>query len=267
MRLGGADPLARTGTTTLKKSRHAFLDLSGRRRVLAASDPHGEFDKLRVSLDLVGFDGSEDSLILVGDLVDRGPDSMAFERWIGREGVHRTLGNHDVLPRMHLEGRIDDGILADFGGRWFLDLDRAERRRVAALLEDAPIAITCRTPAGRDVGFVHADCTRDWQETLDLLDDAMPSRAEWAFFFALESRETIRALTAAAAEARGMPVATARCEVAGVDHVFHGHTPAQSAFTHGNRTWIDTDACRGGPMTVVDVDRWLDEPDLHSPYS
>jgi serine/threonine protein phosphatase 1 len=247
--------------------RHLRIDMSDRRRVLAASDPHGEFEKLQRALDAIGFDGSVDALILIGDLVDRGPDSLAFEEWISRDGMYRTLGNHDVLPSMYLDDRIDHGMLADFGGDWFLDLDRDERRRIARLLEDAPIAMTCRTPGGHDMGFIHADCTRDWQDTLDLLDHEMPSKAQWAFFFTLESRETIRDVLRLATDAGGRPTPTTRADVTGIDHVFHGHTPVLRPFSHGNRTWIDTDACRGGAMTVIDVDRWFDDLGRNSPYA
>jgi serine/threonine protein phosphatase 1 len=246
---------------------HLVLDLSDRRRVLAASDVHGEFAKLEKALDEIGFDGALDTLVIVGDLFDRGPDSMAFEKWTRREGVVFGLGNHDVLPHLLLDDRIDHGMMQDFGGEWFLALDRDERRRIAALLYDAPIAITCATPMRNRVGFVHADCTKDWDDTISLIGHEMKSKREWAFDFCLQSRETIRDVLDEARAAGGKPIPTTRADVRGIDHVFHGHTPVVNAFSHGNRTWIDTDACRGGPMTVIDVDAWLDDLDRNSPFS
>jgi serine/threonine protein phosphatase 1 len=237
--------------------RHVLLDLTDRRRVLTATDPHGHFAKLQAALDAVGYDGGRDALILNGDLVDRGPESAAFEDWIARPGVHRTVGNHDVAMRDFLDDRIDHGIMELMGAEWFLGLDPAERRRVAALLEAAPHAITCITPAGRRVGFVHADCSRNWQDTLDVLDHEMRSRRDWASDFTTQSRETLRAIRNAETLSEIGIGAEERATVTGIDHVFHGHSRVAAPFTCGNRTWFDTDACEG-PVTVLDVDAWLD---------
>jgi len=238
--------------------RHVLLDLSDRRRVLTATDPHGHFDKLQKALDAVGFDGVLDALILNGDIVDRGPDSAAFEKWIARPGVHRTVGNHDVAMRDFLDDRVDNGIMKLMGAEWFLKLERPEQRRVASLLEAAPHVITCLSPGGRRIGFVHADCTKDWQDTISLLDHEMRSRRDWASDFTLQSRETIKAVRDPDTLAEMGIDADSRATVAGIDHVFHGHSRVAAPFTRGNRTWFDTDACDDGPITVLDVDSWLD---------
>lgn len=242
--------------------RHVLLDLSHRRRVLTATDLHGHFDKLQAALDAVGFDGAIDALVLNGDIVDRGPDSEAFEEWIARPGIHRTVGNHDVAMRDFLDERIDHGIMELMGAEWFLKLERSERHRVARLLEAAPHAITSVTPGGRRVGFVHADCMKDWQDTLDLLDHPMRSRRDWASDFTLQSRETIKAVRDPGMLAEIGIDADERATVHRIDHVFHGHTRVPAPLTRGNRTWFDTDACEG-PVTVLDVDAWLDGIDQY----
>src|SRR5262245_51740617 len=80
----------------------------------AVGDIQGCFDELRAVLEAVRFDRGRDRIWFVGDLVNRGPDSLAtlrFVRDLGRRAVV-VLGNHDLhllaLALGHVEGRKDD---------------------------------------------------------------------------------------------------------------------------------------------------------------
>lgn len=66
--------------------------------VYAIGDVHGCLEELQHLLRLLAFDTERDRLLFVGDLVNRGPHSLACLRFVRNLGVRHqvTLGNHEV---------------------------------------------------------------------------------------------------------------------------------------------------------------------------
>lgn len=89
-----------------------------------AGDLHGCFSLLERLLDAVHFDKSRDRLFSVGDLIDRGPDSLRCLQLLEESWFYAVQGNHEnmmlnfFLPYL-LNGNLDR--LKDVTGTGFLD--------------------------------------------------------------------------------------------------------------------------------------------------
>jgi serine/threonine protein phosphatase 1 len=75
-------------------------DLKMKKRILAISDIHGQYDPFIEVLEKANYNGETDQLILCGDYVDRGPKSrQVIEKIIElveKDGAIALKGNHDI---------------------------------------------------------------------------------------------------------------------------------------------------------------------------
>lgn len=98
-------------------------DIAPGRRVLVISDIHGQLSFLKGVLDKVGF-SPDDVLILLGDMLEKGPDSLATLRYILRlqrtHTVYALCGNCDHIDRVFLEGlpHVDEDLWPVFDFWW-----------------------------------------------------------------------------------------------------------------------------------------------------
>lgn len=74
------------------------LDLDSNKRHLIVGDIHGRWDYFRQLLDKVNFDPFKDVIYSVGDLIDRGPDSVRVVKWFNSEpNAFVVMGNHEEM--------------------------------------------------------------------------------------------------------------------------------------------------------------------------
>jgi serine/threonine protein phosphatase 1 len=211
-------------------------------RDFVVGDIHGCFDRLRALKDRAQFNEATDRLLTVGDLVDRGPDSLAALAWLDRPWFFSTRGNHEQMAINFAAGHNHAFQYERNGGRWFVNLSDGEQQSIARRFEELPLAIEVPTPHGR-IGLVHAEVPGNrWGE--------LASDASHIQNCALWSRDRIDTRDEAAVE--------------GIDLVIVGHTPVDPAFMGlGNVLYIDTGAVFGRPMVLLDLNTlltWRDQP-------
>lgn len=157
--------------------------LFSRGRVFTVGDIHGCYDLVQRALEAARFDPAQDTLISVGDLIDRGPNSARCVALLKEPCVHAVLGNHEA---MLLDAQADDEAAGHFlvnGGQWWLTTRESVQADILDLLRTLPVAIELPTPRGL-AGFVHADVPvgLDWPGFLARLeqgDEKVRQTALW----------------------------------------------------------------------------------------
>lgn len=106
--------------------------------VYVTSDAHGHLSALDRALELAG-PGDADTVFVLGDMVDRGPDPVGVIRLVrSLPGARVLMGNHE---RMLLDVLLDTGEMDDFtwalngGGTTLAGLDALERTAYRELIE------------------------------------------------------------------------------------------------------------------------------------
>ena len=68
-------------------------------RLIVIGDIHGCLDELQALLARAAYDPATDTVVLVGDLVNKGPKSYEVVRFVRESGFFVVRGNHDDSGR------------------------------------------------------------------------------------------------------------------------------------------------------------------------
>jgi serine/threonine protein phosphatase 1 len=218
--------------------RHVPPNRFGRDFVIG--DLHGHRAALQQALEARHFIPGRDRLFSVGDLVDRGPDSVGCTALLRERWFHAVRGNHEDLLLRSVGGaepRITE-LWRENGGDWGLDRKRPNTAALMAalLLSDLPLSMTVHHRSGLRFGLCHAQCpVRNWADIESAaLDPDLARQMLW-------SRDRIWR--------DDVP------PVAGIDLTLHGHTVVNAPRLTGNALFIETGVFRsGGRLTLLCLD-------------
>lgn len=199
----------------------------------------------------IGFDHANDRLFAVGDLIDRGPESMRAIEFMAKPWFFSVRGNHDELPHAAAREMIDGrGEMLELwvrnGGDWFYDHSFREIGRLSNALMDLPVMIEVETIHGL-VGVVHAEPSigDTWADIRQRLHDGCRKTATGLMW----NRDRMDLM-----KAGQKWLSHYKWSVHGIDHVFTGHSVVKQPWRIGNLHFIDTGACfEGGAMTIIEI--------------
>lgn len=217
---------------------HKFYDANTQGRDFVLGDLHGCYDKLMHEMKLVSFDKKKDRIFSVGDLIDRGPDSVKCLELIREPWFNATMGNHEDFMFKAVLDYENAMLWYQNGGDWFANIEEGSLTTLILYArKNMPLAITIGEGDSR-VGICHAGPNKfmDWEHSIsphfcDMTD---------LFYSSLWSRSYLR----------DGPYET----VKNVGKLFCGHTVMMNGpVKRINVNYIDTGVVFNGKLTMLEL--------------
>ncbi|PCD00967.1 metallophosphoesterase [Halopseudomonas pelagia] len=217
---------------------HRILPANLNGRDWVCSDLHGHLPKLLEQLRSVKFNPLSDRLILLGDLIDRGPHSYQTLQWVlTTPWCHSVIGNHELMLWAAVQNPELTSKRLAMGGAWTHSLDSEELRILAeAVQTHFPLSYSVPTDIGM-IGLVHSQSpVDDWNEMQHIVfSESLAKCCTWAWSRAYQHGEYIQ----------------------NVEAVVSGHIGTDKIVIRGNQLWIDT-LERTGQPTLLSAKELLD---------
>lgn len=110
------------------------------------SDIHGQYNDFRKILKKIAFDRGKDRLIILGDILDRGPEGIRLLEYIKPylmdHSMELLLGNHELFAMMYMKGDLEERTWISFGGgdtvKSIKQMMAAEQKALLHFLESLP---------------------------------------------------------------------------------------------------------------------------------
>ena len=181
-------------------------------------DIHGCFNDLETELSRIGFDKSRDRLFTVGDLTDRGPESLKALDYIKKNWFITVMGNHeDIILKCHYEKTSPVEWHYINGGRWIqktlpehLYLYLKEIRNLPLIIQVGTYAIIhSMVPSGK------------WEEIISMAEKGEEDLVKFILWSRFDSINTT---------------------CSGINKIYAGHTIHDEVTNYGDVEDIDTGA-------------------------
>lgn len=215
------------------------LTIGNNDRVFVVGDIHGEITMLNEKLIEIGFDKDLDTLISVGDLIDRGEDSLACLSLIQEHWFKSVRGNHEDLMINSVINNSENHIACwlQNGGSWYFNLNEEDRmyaKDLAKIAESELPYVIELNYKGKKFVICHADFPSGEYDG-EIKDEDL--------FHIVWSRDRINKIMKNNISE----------PINGADMFIFGHTPLKNPLQVDNCMWIDTGAVFGKKLTVIEL--------------
>ncbi|QUM81312.1 metallophosphoesterase [Moritella sp. 5] len=202
---------------------HKNIPINHKGRDFFVGDIHGEYNLLLATLAQCQFDFECDRLFSVGDIVDRGPDSMACLELLHKPWFYAVRGNHEEMLFADTESELAR-IHRNSGGSWFFQCAVEEQARLRLLIDQyCPVAFTIESKFG-SIGVCHANAPLSWPslQNANIDDTVLLKECVWSTkqYQQVKQGKTFH--------------------IQGVKFTIHGHVNCARVTTNLNQLWIDT---------------------------
>lgn len=223
-------------------AKHGCLKGVGNRRLLVIGDVHGCVEEARDLLKLCEHDRKQDVVIFVGDLVNKGPDSLGALRLARDIGAHCVFGNHeDNVLRAHR-----DWIRGKKKIKKSLEYVKKLSEKDLRYLNAMPHTLNVPT---HGILVVHAGFVPNVSISKQKPKDMCRMRDVYV------DEEGIMHASIKSCE-QGVPWASLWN---GPEHVVYGHDAIRRLQIHPHATGIDTGCCYGDRLTACIVQPRVEE--------
>ncbi len=237
-------------------------------RDFVVGDLHGNLSRLEKVLDYHQFKPDRDRVIAVGDLIDRGTESLNTLRLLSEPWFFSVAGNHERLLSQYRQGltqrQLDAAArkrLEQAGAQWLLDAYDALNEdkwadlitEIMNLIGQMPLMIQIGNGLNA-VGVVHAELPDwDWNRNVARLERIKKVK----FWDQPRDDPSIEPILWGRTQFQSLMRGEHRDRViSGIAWVIYGHSILNAPRRSGNRLWIDTGAYENQPdrgLSIVEL--------------
>ena len=234
-------------------------------RDLVVGDLHGHRALLEQELDRLGFDPARDRVFSVGDLVNRGPDSLGTLSLVEEPWFHPVLGNHELMllnflgyysSRVHCAQTFSTS-----GGDWINEAMGKHRKRVRQLADRiASLPLAIHVEAGIAFNVMHGDLAPFGSRQASLFDEeaVCVHEADRSTSSRLNFHEAVGSTLFSLTFADRL-ACISETPFGDLHLTYVGHSPVRNVIVHNSYIYIDQGVCPrpgrrapGRPLTVID---------------
>lgn len=212
------------------------IDGKDYRHIYVVGDTHGSLKKLLKQLEDIEFDREKDLLISVGDLIDRGPDSVGMLCLLDEPWFESVRGNHEDMASsaVHLDTDDSVGLWLWNGGRWILKVETGDEREaiMKRITDTTTLPYGIEVQCGEDLYVIAHACyphkTYEYNKKID------PFETTWdrdRYLYRCKGDEAL-------------------LFTKGAKLFIHGHNHTKTVEKYGNHVYIATGAYGDDPLTL-----------------